>query len=249
MIRIVTAGVEILVLSVVFYYTLIFFRQTGAVQALRGLAILGFGFVLARVLRLDVLSSLFVRGFPFLFLAIVIIFQGELRRALSELGRRRRFSGVSALSVQEVIGAVLELSRKKIGGLIAVERDIGLGAYVQSGVPINGRVTKELLMSIFIPRSPLHDGGVIVRGDSVAAAACQFPFDKKREIGSSLGMRHNSALGISEESDAVVIVVSEETGTISSAVAGHLDRNLDEEKLRSLLSKNFHAPRPRPAQG
>ena len=249
MIRIVTAGVEILVLSVVFYYTLIFFRQTGAVQALRGLAILGFGFVLARVLRLDVLSSLFVRGFPFLFLAIVIIFQGELRRALSELGRRRRFSGVSAIAAQEVIGAVLELSRKKIGGLIAVERDIGLGAYVQSGVPINGRVTKELLMSIFIPRSPLHDGGVIVRGDSVAAAACQFPFDKKREIGSSLGMRHNSALGISEESDAVVLVVSEETGTISSAVAGHLDRNLDEEKLRSLLSKNFHAPRKRPAKG
>lgn len=249
MIRIVTAGVEILVLSVVFYYTLIFFRQTGAVQALRGLAILGFGFVLARVLRLDVLSSLFVRGFPFLFLAIVIIFQGELRRALSELGRRRRFSGVSALAAQEVIGAALELSRKKIGGLIAVERDIGLGAYVQSGVPINGRVTKELLMSIFIPRSPLHDGGVIIRGDSVAAAACQFPFDKKREIGSSLGMRHNSALGISEESDAVVLVVSEETGTISSAVAGHLDRNLDEEKLRSLLSKNFHAPRQRPAKG
>lgn len=239
MIRIITAGAEILVLSVVFYYTLIFFRQTGAVQALRGLAILGFGFVLARIFRLDVLSSLFVRGFPFLFLAIVIIFQGELRRALSELGRRRRFSGVSAFAAQEVIGAALELSRKKIGGLIAVERDIGLGAWARSGVPINGRVTKELLMSIFVPSGPLHDGGVIIRGDVVAAAACQFPFDKKREIGSSLGMRHNSALGISEESDAVVIVVSEETGAISSALAGHLDRNLDEEKLRNLLGKNM----------
>ena len=240
MLRIVTAGVEIAVLSVVFYYTMIFFRQTGAVQALRGLAILGIGFVLARVFRLDVLSSLFVRGFPFLFLAIVIIFQGELRRALSELGRRRLFSGVSAGAVKEVIGAVTELSRKKIGGLIAIERDIGLGNWAQSGVPVNGRVSKELLLSIFIPSGPLHDGGVIIQGDKITVAACLFPFSKKREIGSSLGMRHKAALGLAEESDAVIIVVSEETGTISAAFAGRMVRNLDEEGLKDLLGKNLH---------
>jgi diadenylate cyclase len=221
---------------------LIFIRQAGAVQALVGFAMLGVAFVLAKTLHLYVLASIFTLLFPFLFLAFVIIFQSEIRRALAELGRRRIFSYTSleARVIQEVIGAALELSRKKIGGLIALQRDIGLGIWVQSGVVLESRVSRELLESIFMPGGALHDGGVIIEGDRIKAAACSFPFSKKRQSTSPLGMRHKAGLGLAEASDALVIVISEETGTISVAFKGRLTRNLEEAGLRSLLEKNIH---------
>ncbi len=242
MLRFLTAGVEIITLAVIFYYVLIFIRQAGAVQALVGFAMLGVAFILAKILHLYVLASIFTLFFPFLFLAFVIIFQSEIRRALAELGRHRIFSSTSLETrvIQEVIGATLELSRKKIGGLIALQRDIGLGIWVQSGVGLESRVSRELLESIFMPGGALHDGGVIIEGDRIKAAACSFPFSKKRQSTSSLGMRHKSALGLAEASDALVIVISEETGTISVAFKGKLTRNLEEAGLQSLLEKNIH---------
>ena len=242
MLRILTAGVEIAILSVLFYYILIFLRATGAVPALKGIALLALAFVLFWLLHLDVLFSLFSQSFPYLFLAFIIIFHSELRRALAELGRRRIFSSTSmeARVIDEVVGAVLELSRKKIGGLIALERDIGLGTWAQSGIPMDSQITKELLLSIFMPSGPLHDGGVVIEGAKIRAAACLFPFSKKRQAPVGLGMRHKAALGLAEASDALVIVVSEETGTVSVAFRARLVRNLEEEGLRKLLEENIH---------
>lgn len=242
MLRVLTAGIEIAVLSILFYYILVFIRATGAVPALKGIALLGLAFALARLFRLDVLFSIFARSLPYLFLAFIIIFHTELRRALAELGRRRIFSSTSieARVIDEVVSAVMELSQRKIGGLIALERDIGLGSWAQSGVPMDSQVTKELLVSIFMPTGPLHDGGIIIEGDRIKAAACLFPFSKKRRPAAGMGMRHKAALGLAEASDALVIVVSEETGTVSVAFRARLVRNLEEEGLRKLLEKNLH---------
>ena len=241
MIRTITAGVEIAALSILFYYLLIFIRATGAVQALKGLFILGLVFALAKILQLGVLFAIFAYILPYLFLAFVIIFHSELRRALAELGRGRIFSSttVKFRVINEIVAAVEELSRKKIGGLIALERDIGLGSWMQSGVILDSRVSRELLVNIFMPNAPLHDGGVIISGDTIKAAACLFPFSKKRRATVGLGMRHKAALGLSESSDALVIVVSEETGTISVAFRARLVRNLEEDSLRKLLEKNI----------
>ena len=242
MLRLLIAGVEITVLSVILYYLILFLRGTGAVQALRGMLFLGLIVALSRILRLDVLFSIFARGLPFLFLAFVVIFQNELRRVLAELGRRRIFAGSSIEKevIEEVAAAALELARKKIGGLIAIQRNIGLGDWVSSGVELNSKVTRQLLVSIFMPNGPLHDGGVIIEGNTIKAAACSFPLSRRRYASSEIGMRHKAALGLAQASDSLVIVVSEETGTVSVALRGRLFRNLEEEGLRQMLFRNIH---------
>ncbi len=240
-----TSGLEIAILVVILYYFLVFVRATGAVQALKGLALLGLAFGLARLIRLDVLSSLFVRTIPYLFLAFVIIFAPELRRALAELGRRRFFSNVSIGDrvVDALVAAAVELSRKKIGALIAVQRDIGLGVWVQSGVHMDSEISQKLLVSIFQPFGPLHDGGVVIRGDKIEAAACLFPFSRKGMPVDGLGMRHKAGLGLAEATDALVIIVSEEKGTISVAFQARLHRDISEEQLRGMLTENLHLRR------
>jgi len=245
MIRIATAGIEITLLIILVYYLLVFIRATGAVQALKGIALLGLAFGLAKLIHLDVLFSLFSRSFSYLFLALVIIFAPELRRALAELGRRRIFSSASIGDrvIEDVLSAVMDLARKKIGGLIAIQRDIGLGVWVQSGVYMNSEISTKLLTSIFQPFGPLHDGGVVIKGDRIIAAACLFPFSQKRSATSGLGMRHKAALGLAEASDAVVIVISEEKGTVSVAVQAKLIRDLSEEELRKLLNESLHHKR------
>lgn len=245
MLRIITAGIEITLLIVLVYYFLVFIRATGAVQALKGIALLGLAFALAKLIHLDVLFSLFSRSFSYLFLALVIIFAPELRRALAELGRRRIFSSVSIGErvIDDVVAAVMELSRKKIGGLIALQRDIGLGVWVESGVYMNSEISTKLLVSIFMPFGPLHDGGVIIKGDKIVAAACLFPFSQKRQATGGLGMRHKAALGLAEASDAVVIVISEEKGTVSAACQAKLIKALPEKDLRKFLDENMHHKR------
>lgn len=245
MIRIATAGIEITLLIILTYYFLVFIRATGAVQALKGIALLGLAFGLAKLIHLDVLFSLFSKTFSYLFLALVIIFAPELRRALAELGRRRIFSSISIGDrvIDDVVSAVMELARKKVGGLIAIQRDIGLGVWIQSGVYMNSEITIKLLVSIFQPFGPLHDGGVVIKGDRIVAAACLFPFSQKRQATSGLGMRHKAALGLAEATDAVVIVISEEKGTVSVAVQARLIRDVSEEDLRKLLIENLHQKR------
>lgn len=239
-----TQAVEVLLLWIIFYYLLKLIRGTRGAQVLSGLAV-ALVSVLAFTYFLDLhtLNWMFRTFSVNLVLAFVIIFQPEIRRALAELGRQGVLPGSGGPRrtetkdvVDPLIKAVHELSRKKIGALIAIEREAGLRPVEETGVHIDSRVTPDLISSIFFPRSPLHDGGVIIRGDRLTAAGCVFPLSQREELHRSLGTRHRAAIGITEETDAVVVVVSEETGNISLAFKGRLSRGLDEERLRRMLS-------------
>jgi len=242
------AGLEILLLAAVIYYFLLLFRGT------RGAAILT-GFVIAllaitgitQLFQLDVVNWILSRFLALLAVAILVIFQPELRRALAQLGSQTPFSSTRLRS--ELIDVLVEtarsLSQKHGGALIAVEREIGFRGLAETGVILDARLSPELLTTIFFENSPLHDGGVILRGGRVAAAACVFPLTQRQGLNPSLGMRHRAAIGLSEETDAVVLVVSEETGDISVAVGGELHRGLDPDALRAYLSKILAPATPR----
>jgi len=232
-----TAVVEIAVLSVIFYYVLIFIRSTGSLQALKGIGILGVVVFLAWFFKLEVLYTIFSRSVPYLALAFVVIFQEELRRALSELGRGSFFftPGEESAVVDELLDALQRLSSRRYGGLIAVSREISLENQVDTGVSLNCPLSSDLLVSIFTPPGPLHDGAVIVEGKMIRAARCLLPFTR-RELGVlGGGMRHRAALGMAEQSDAVVLVVSEETGKLSLAFRSKLTYDIGEERLRKVL--------------
>jgi diadenylate cyclase len=228
---------EMLVLGVLFYYAILFFRGTRGAQVLLGFvtAIVAM-LVLTRMFNLDTLNWLLQRLSVYLVIAFVVIFQPEIRRVLAELGKQHVFAttlrerGV----LDEILQAVARLAADKIGALIAIEREIGTRAVQETGTRLDSAVTAELLATIFFPHTPLHDGGVIIVGDRITAAACVFPLSG-RDIG-KLGTRHRAAVGLSEETDALVIVVSEETGAISLAYKGRLLRGLDETRLRRILA-------------
>lgn len=228
---------EILVLSVGFYYAIRFFRGTRGAQVLLGfVTALVAMLVLTRIFNLDTLNWLLQRLSVYLVIAFVVIFQPEIRRALAELGKQHVFAtrlrerGI----IDEIVQAISRLAAAKIGALIAIEREIGTRAIQETGTRMDSLVTAELLATIFFPHTPLHDGGVIIAGDRIRAAGCVFPLSA-RDIGKT-GTRHRAAVGLSEESDALVIVVSEETGAISLAYKGRLSRGLDENRLQRLLS-------------
>ncbi|MEX2607089.1 MAG: diadenylate cyclase CdaA [Kiritimatiellia bacterium] len=251
-----TEWVEILLLWIIFYHLLKLLRGTRGAQVLSGLA-LTFVAVLSFTyfLNLHTLNWIF-RTFSVNFvLAFVIIFQQEIRRALAELGRPGMLSGTGSRNakatdvVEPLVKAVHALSKQKIGALIALERAIGLKSVEKTGVEIDGRVRPELIASIFFPRSPLHDGGVVIRGDRIMSAGCVFPLSQREELHRSLGTRHRAAIGITEETDALVVVVSEETGTISLAFKGRLSRGLDEERLQRMLSAVLSRTSPRSDSG
>jgi diadenylate cyclase len=185
-------------------------------------------------------------------IAFVIIFQPEFRRLLLYLGQvpiLRQIVKVSPKKiVDEVVGAVAELSRKNFGALIVVLRDTGIRSVIETGIPLQAQMTKALILSIFNPRSPLHDGAVVIQNDVILAAKCQLPLTENPKLDPTLGMRHRSALGISEQSDALVLVVSEETGTISIAEGGILTRGLTQEGLEKRLMEAF-SPGSQPKKG
>ena len=228
---------EILVLAVLFYYAIQFFRGTRGAQVLLGfVTALVAMLVLTRIFNLDTLNWLLQRLSVYLVIAFVVIFQPEIRRALAELGKQHVFA--TSLRerglLDEIVQAISRLAADKIGALIALEREIGTRAVQETGTRLDSAVSAELLATIFFPHTPLHDGGVIIEGDRIRAAGCVFPLSA-RDIGKT-GTRHRAAVGLSEESDALVIVVSEETGAISLAYKGRLSRGLDEERLRRILS-------------
>lgn len=248
---------EILLLWVIFYHLLKLLRGTRGAQVLSGLA-LTFVAVLSLTyfLNLHTLNWIFRTFSVNLVLAFVIIFQQEIRKALAEIGRPGILSGGSSSRnaksndvVTPLVKAVSSLSRQKIGAIIALERAIGLKTVQATGVEIDGKVKPELISSIFFPRSPLHDGGVVIRGDRVIAAGCVFPLSQREELHRSLGTRHRAAIGMTEETDALVVVVSEETGTISLAFKGRLSRGLDEERLERMLNAVLSRTSPRSDSG
>ncbi|MCM8776250.1 MAG: diadenylate cyclase CdaA [Candidatus Omnitrophica bacterium] len=233
--------VEILFIWILIYYLISFFQGTRAIQVLMGLLILAFIFNIAKVLELNTINWVLTKLFTVGVVAFLIIFQPELRRALARIGQNT-FLGVflkKGGTIDELVQACEHLARNRTGALIAIERDVGLKNYIESGIMLDAKVSSELLITLFSPNTPTHDGGVIIVGERVAACGSLFPLSQNIGLARSLGTRHRAAVGVTEESDAVCVVVSEETGNISVAVYGKLTRALDSEGLRRVLMSLF----------
>jgi len=261
------AVIDIVSVALIFFWLLWVAQGTRATQLIRGLAILIIAVVgAANIFHLTALNWLLLQTLPALIVAVPIVFQPELRRALEQLGHtgswlRPPFSSQNESqlekSVDEITRATVQLARRRYGALVVIERETGLQDYADRGVPLDATLTRHLLINIFYPNSPLHDGAVIVRNDRILAAGCVLPLSDN-VTGGQLGTRHRAGIGISEESDAVAVIVSEETGRISIAHSGRLVRDLDQERLRRILrtllkldrgdrSKERNRPRnPRP---
>jgi len=237
---------DISLVAYIFYKLLSLIRGTRAVPLIQGIIVLVVGYVGARELRLYTIQFLLEKLFIGAAVAIPVIFQPELRRALEHLGRGRLLrTGPTAEEMKDedlrglidgVVRAVEILGRTKTGALIVIERTTGLQEYIDSGIKIDGELTWEMLTNIFIPNTPLHDGAVIVRGNRVAAAACWLPLAEGTVLAHELGTRHRAGVGITEQSDGITVIVSEETGAISIAQSGKLVRHLDDKMLREMLS-------------
>ena len=233
--------VEIVLVSYLFYRVLLLWTGTRALQILLGLVLLMGVYAAASYLELELIRTLLNQAFTYGAFALIVVFQPELRSALAQLGRSRLwriFPKMEESEVAEEIARAAErLARAKIGGIVAIEREVGLGEYAENnGTRIQADVSAELLTTIFTPYSPLHDGAVIIRGDQVVAAGCILPLTQFPVEDKSLGTRHRAALGLSEETDAYVVVISEETSQISLAHRGQLTRDLSPSELRSRLA-------------
>ena len=238
--------IEILFLAVLFYYLFLFLKGTRGATMLTGLVVLFIGLIAAvRIFELNALNWLLGSFSGYLVVSLLIIFQAEIRRALAELGKRHLFGLAynNQTLVDQLTEAALRLSRRRIGALMAIERSIGTRFIQETGIKVDGAVTPELLAALFEPGAPLHDGGVVIAGNRIAAAGCMFPLSEREQLGTELGTRHRAALGLSDETDAIVVVVSEETGVISVCRDGRLIRGFDEERLRRKLAEWLLPPR------
>lgn len=231
--------VEILILSGAFYLLLAFFRETRSIQIFIGLLLVLIILIgVTRWLHIYALNWLLSRLSVYLAVAMLIIFQPEIRRALAELGRQPLFTPPveSRGFVDSIVEAVMLLAERRVGALIAIERTESTRAIQDTGVKLDARVNADLLASLFFPHTPLHDGGVIISGNRIVAAGCLFPLCQRPELSRGLGTRHRAAMGLTEETDVIAIVVSEETGTVSISTRGRLSRDFDEERLRRFLA-------------
>ena len=249
-------GIDIALVAVVVYRILVMFRGTRAVQMLIGLGCLVAGSLLARRLELYSTQWILDNFWSFWVIALVVLFQPELRRALARIGESRLLPGLFGTSraeranvIYELVDAVESLTARRIGALIVIERSAGLRQYAELGVAVDGIVTADLLVSVFLPYSPLHDGAVFIQGSRLVAAGCFLPLSRNLQIARSLGTRHRAALGISEETDAIAVSVSEESGRVTLAVGGHIETVRDLQGLRSRLGDLIGAGSPAPAGG
>jgi len=235
----VTNVIDILLVAIVIYQFLMLVRGTRAAPMLVGVAAVGLGFYIARVGQLTTLSWLVSTLVPYVIFALIVVFQAEIRHALANLGARLTFSRASdseSDAYDDIVLAANLFSQNQTGALIVIEREIGLRTYIESGVPMDARLSYDLLATIFRPSAPLHDGAVIVQKDRIAAAACFLPLSMNPVLSTQMGTRHRAGIGITEETDAIAVIVSEESGAISLAVAGNIERDLTVEQLRERLS-------------
>lgn len=236
-------GIEILVLAFCIYQLYRAFRATRGAQILVGLGLILVALALVtEIFDFQVIGWIITRSAAVLAFALLVIFQPELRNGLARLGSSRLFSLSSKRRlafVERLADAVVILSKKRIGALFAIQRGISLKEQLETGVVLDAHFTPELAMSVFFPKSPLHDGGMIIADDRVAGAACVFPVTEKEMKDRSTGLRHRAAIGLTERTDAIAIVVSEETGSISISENGSLQRNLSEKQFREKLSEIF----------
>jgi diadenylate cyclase len=232
--------IEILLLAVCIYYSYLGMRGTRGARVLTGLMMLVLGLsLLSQVLGLEVIGWLIRSLSAVLILALVVIFQPELRRLLAELGSHRLLAGQtqSRESIQVLVETAFDLSDRHCGALIALERGTDIQSHIESGVELDAKFSLELIVTIFHPKTPLHDGGVIIRNDRVLSAACIFPVSQRQDLDRNLGLRHRAAIGLTEESDAVVVVVSEETGRVSICHRGKVERDFTPETLRRRMAQ------------
>ncbi len=232
--------VEIGLMTFLIYSILLFLRGTRSAPVLAGFTVLAIAlWLISASLRLEVIEWLLMKMWALAAVAVLVIFQPEIRRAFAELGssqpRLRNTSKQRMQRIDTLINSVLFLANHRIGALIAIERDIGMRAICETGTKIQAPLTQELLTTFFFPNTPLHDGGVIVKGGTIVAAGCIFPLTKDTNMGKNLGTRHRAGVGLTEETDAVVIIVSEESGAISLAYKGRLVRGLNRHRLERHL--------------
>ena len=233
-------ALEIGILTLGIYYAYKFLKGTRGQAVVTGfVAVLLVLTLTVRLLRLDVLNALLNQIFPFLALAIVVLFQPEIRRVLAEVGNLPVFNNAREQreNLEVVVESVDRMAPIRIGALIAIEQSISLQDAVESGIPVDCEATPEMLETIFFPNNAIHDGGVIIKGDRILRAGAIFPLTQRGDLPKSLGTRHRAAIGLSEETDAVVVVVSEESGAISIAHRGVLTRNVTVEQLRAFLTE------------
>jgi len=226
---------EILILWFIYYVVFVFIRGSGTVQLIKGLIVIVLLLVITQQLKLMIINWIITKLFPISVLAFLIIFQPELRRGLARLGQFGAMLKEEKV-IDEIVKSAIILSKKKIGALIAIEREIGLRPYIESGIILDSKITSELINTIFMPNTPLHDGGIIIQGDTITAAGCFFPLSQDQRLSKTMGTRHRAAIGLTEETDAIVVIVSEETGAISVSIAGRLTHDLDKETLLKTLN-------------
>jgi len=235
-------ALDIILVAFLFYQVLMVVRGTRAAQMLLGLAVIFGAFLLARNLKLQALSAIIDNFFSSLILIVIVLFQHEIRRGLTRIGSTP-FPGARSEAVQvieEVVGASQVMAQRRVGALIALERSVGLADYLEGGTSLDAKVTREAILSAFWPGSPLHDGAVVIQQGRIAAAKCVLPLTKNPNVSQRLGTRHRAAIGLTEETDAVVIVVSEERGVISVAEGGKLSRIMDAGELHQRLMELYH---------
>lgn len=248
----VISAIDILLVAIVIYEFLALIRGTRAALILIGLSIVALAFYVSRLGELVTLNWLISRALPYAVFALIVIFVPEIRQALARLGRRMtlaRSAAAEADAYDDIALAANLFSQNQTGALIVIQREIGLRTYIESGVALDAHLSYDLLATLFRPSAPLHDGAAIIQGDRVAAAACFLPLSMNPVLSTQLGTRHRAAIGITEETDAISIIVSEETGSISLAVAGTIERDLTVEQLRERMSKllrRYVPPTPLP---
>lgn len=237
------AAIDILIAAFVIYQALVFIQGRRAMHMVVGVGLVVLSFYFSRWTRLDTVSWLLSTIIPYFVFLIIIVFQSEIRRALAHFGQSAFPGGLSRLnrteSAEEIILSVEKLAASRTGALIVIERNIGLRSYIESGVTLDAVLSYDLLVTIFNHDLPLHDGAVIIQNNRIAAAACFLPLTVKPRLSKDLGTRHRAAIGITEETDAVAIIVSEETGSLSLAQGGQIERGLTLDALRSKLRQSF----------
>ncbi len=238
-------ALEVIILAVGVYYAYLGLRGTRGLRVLTGLGSLVLGLVLlSQLFGLEVISWLLQRISAVVIVALVVIFQPELRRMLAQLGSHHIF-GIPPENkeiVEELSQTAFDLSSKHLGALIAIQRGTDIQSHIESGVMIDSRLSPELIVTIFHPKTPLHDGGLIVRSDRIISAGCIFPVSQRQDLDRNLGLRHRAAIGLTEESDAIVLIVSEETGAVSLCHRGKLEREFTPASLRARLSELLLMP-------
>lgn len=243
---------EILIIALLVYYVLVWMKATKAWTLLKGLIVIAGFLLLASVFKMTTILWIAQNVLGFAMTALVVILQPELRKALEELGKKniigsmipfdsgkREEDNCSEKTINEIVKACVEMGKVRTGALIVIEKQVSLSDYERTGIDVDGQVTNQLLINIFEHNTPLHDGAVIIRGNRIASATCYLPLSDNLALSKELGTRHRAGVGISEATDSVTVIVSEETGKISVAYEGNLKRNLDGDGLRSYLQKNL----------